>query len=383
MNSRNLFKTAHPREFIWFAPFLCIGLMALGLLRPLPHLPAPAHSRTVVDASGTPVQIETPFRGTALAWGDYAGGYLEHTRAPETLLHAGGPSKRVEFSRHVTSWIYPQALAKDSIWDASMGTHNHGPYAEAETLLAYNPGVYLVTPYDFGPLLRHLGLSVLYTLWFRKAWDEGFSQARVETALIGRPERGEALIVRYCRAFAEIRQELKPAALTSRPRVLIMGSSTNDRGLLGIKSVQHPYQRFLLCAGVKNASEGWTAEQQDAERILAMDPDMVFLVGLPNGPRPAQGPQEFMDDPRWRGLKAVKDKRVYTMPGRDSGGGGLGGLIFQPLWSRWIAEIVHPDRLPPQMREVLRARLVTEFGYRLTDDQIDFLLRMRAFYEKP
>jgi hypothetical protein len=40
-----------------------------------------------------------------------------------------------------------------------------------------------------------------------------------------------------------------------------------------------------------------------------------------------------MHDPRWRGLKAVLDKRVYTMPGTNPGGGGLAGLIFQPLWT--------------------------------------------------
>ena len=41
-----------------------------------------------------------------------------------------------------------------------------------------------------------------------------------------------------------------------------------------------------------------------------------------------------------------------------------------------MAEIAHPDRLKPETRQVLRDRLMTEFSYPLTDDQIDFLLWM-------
>ncbi len=91
---------------------------------------------------------------------------------------------------------------------------------------------------------------------------------------------------------------------------------------------------------------------------------------------PAQSPQEFMRDPRWRGLKAVVDNRVYRMPGDPNGGGGLAGLHFQPTWVRWMAEIAHPDRLQPKLRQLLREHFMTEFGYRLSDDQIDRFLHV-------
>jgi hypothetical protein len=87
-----------------------------------------------------------------------------------------------------------------------------------------------------------------------------------------------------------------------------------------------------------------------------MDPDIVFEMGY------GQTPDELMHDPRWRGLKAVLDKHVYTMPGTDPG--ALAGLI------------AYPDRLQPKLREVMHARLLTEFNYRLSEAQIDLLLRM-------
>ncbi len=219
--------TASPRELIWIAPFLCIALMALALLRPLPHFPVPARSRTVMDGGGTPVRIALPFRGTALTWGVNVAEYLEDTHAPETLLKAGGPFfDRPWFARQVASWIYPQVLEQDSIWDASGVSRGRGANAEIETHFAFDPGAYLGVTWGPVPLMRRVGLPALYVAANTKNWDEwNFSTARVVTALIGHPERGEALIARYCQAYVDLDRELHTSTLASRPRVLIMGSS--------------------------------------------------------------------------------------------------------------------------------------------------------------
>jgi hypothetical protein len=79
-----------------------------------------------------------------------------------------------------------------------------------------------------------------------------------------------------------------------------------------------------------------------------------------------------MNDPRWRDLQSVKERRVYRM----YGGGGLGGLIYQPLYDRFMAEIAHPDRLQPKLRQLIRDRIWTEFNYRLSDDEIDKMLNV-------
>ena len=279
--------TAYPRELVWLAPFLCMGLMVLSLLRPLPHFPLPSHGRTVVDAEGTPIQIERPFRGTVLTWGAWGvGGYLESTHAPETVSMAGGPWARWAFARDVLSWIYPDVLKEDRVWDTAKGDQSRRAKAEIETLFAYNPGAYLGNGGNFGmvPVLRRVGLPALYLSDpdpnKKRNWDDVmFATARVETALTEHPERGEALIARYRQAYVDLDQELHTSTLTSRPRVLIMGSSTRDKRWMYIKSIKNSYQMYLPPAGVLNASKGYTGEQQDGERILAMDPDMVFLVG--------------------------------------------------------------------------------------------------------
>jgi len=350
-------------QHTWLAPFACIGLIVLSLLRPTPNFPPPTQSRIVVDADGTSVPISLPFRGT---FDPRLSGYLEHTRAPETLLKVGDDQDRARFSKGFMSLIFPDVVKKNSLWD--VGFSGHGRYAEVETLFTYDAGAYIAV--GDTALLRRVGLPALALSWHENNWDDVcFSEARIETRLIGQPERGEALIARYKKAYADLDQELQTATLTSHLRILIMGTSSHNWRHYYVKGGHNSYQIYLPPAGLVNASEGWMGEQQDAERILAMDPDFIFEMGR------GEGLRDFENDPRWRGLKAVQDKRIYIMPGLDNESGRLAGLIFQPLWVRWMAELTHPDRLRPKLREVMRERLMSEFGYRLSDEQIDLFLR--------
>lgn len=358
------------RESKWLLAFASIALCAAALLRPPPRFPAPEHYRIVKDAAGVEVPIETPFRGSVLTWcGFGAGGYLGHTHSPGTLMSAGTAVDRERFTTEIWSRIYRQTSASDELWTGKFRRR----FAAIEAMLAYDAGAYLGACGEFGvvPSLQSIGLPALSLMWHEKNWDESlFVSARVETALIDEPERGEALIAAYKRAYAALEMELQSATLPQRPRILIMGSHHDDRGHLYVKNEKNSYQIYLPPAGVVNAANRSVAQGPDAERILLMDPDMIFLMGN------AQTPQEFANDPRWRGLKAVTNRRVYRMPGDPFGGGALAGLHFQPLWVRWMAEIAHSDRLQPRLREQLREHFVTDFGYRLTDEQIDQFLHI-------
>jgi len=378
MAYRNPLQLPHHREFAWFAPFLCVGLIISSLLRPMPRFPAPLHSRMVTDGEGIKVAVGEPFRGIVLTWGAWGvGGYLHNTRAPETVMNAGGPLARKRFAEYdIMSKVYPQVLSDDRYWDPDKGDWAQRAKSEVEGLMRYNAGAYLGNGNEMGmvPVLRRVGLPALSTAYAHATnWDEVcYSTARVETSLIGHPQLGEALIARYKQAFADIKSELHPETLPQKPRVLMMGASLKDRGYFYMKSVKNSYQIYFLPAGIINSSQGMTGERQDAERILAMDPDMIFLTGSRHNLWPTENPQEFLHDPRWQGLKAVQARRVYRVPG----GGGLGGLIFQPIYNRWMAEIAHPDRMKPLVRQLLRDRFMTEFNYRLSDDQIDDILNV-------
>jgi len=367
-------------EFLWLAPFLGIALIASGLLRPSPRFPLPAQYRTVVDAGGTPVPIALPFRGIALT--GYPNGYLENTRSPELLVYAGKPSDRRRFANDVMSWVYPEVLKNDALWNAHLFRETDSPFPEIETLLAYNPSVYLGCG---GPpdVARRVGLPVyncgvpggsfslhrpdlrtkigcglppdptqrLYPQHYVKEggyYSESylFPGLRSLSALIGNPAIAEPRIDSYCQAVLDLQQELQPSSLTHRLRVSALGE---DRG-------------NLPRAGVLDAEADFWPRGDDGERLLALDPDIIFITGLNASPR------EFMRDPRRQGLKAVLERRVYKRFG--------GGITTKPIAMRWIAEIAYPERLPPEVRQLLRDRMFASFGYRLSEDQIDEMLNV-------
>ena len=361
------------REAVWLVPFACIVLVALSTMRVPVKLPEPARGRVVVDGAGKAFRVALPFRGTVLMWGgDDVQAYLEHTRAPDTLLRAGASSDRARFKRSFMGRLYPKLAAHGWIWDRDSIFPSHGSREEIETLFQYDPSAYLGTIAGSTPLLRRLGFPALLESDHEANWDETlYSRARVEAALIGQPERGAALIARYRQAFVDLARDFPQSTLSTRPRVLIMGSY-DGRGLrtLYVKNLRNDYRIYFAPAGVVNAADQDTSERGDPERILKLNPDMIFLMGG------GQTPNDFANDVRWRGLTAVAARRVYRMPGTPDGGGGLAGLVFQPLWVRWMAELAHPDRLQPKLRSLLRERVLREFSYRLSDDQIDDFLHL-------
>jgi hypothetical protein len=365
------------QEVLWLVPFVCIALIAFGLLRPLPHFPLPEQYRTVVDGGGVPVHMALPFRGIALAKNSFANSYLENTRSPELLVVADKPSG-------VMSWVYPELLKKESLWNTRLFLKTDSPYTEVENLLAFDPSVYVGCG---GPpdLVRRIGLPVFncggspamrkrsglpdlkskvgcgsppdsleshYPANYVKGggyYSEGylFPGLRLYSALVGHPEQAEPRIDAYCQLVAELRQELQPSTLVSRPRVQALGEDGAN------------FPR----AGIVNAEVDRKIPGDDAERLLIMDPDMIFITAL------KASPQKFMDDPRWQGLKAVRERRIYWRPGIPEW--WAGGMTFKPIAMRWMAELAHPDRLQPNVREMLRDRMMSEFGYRFSEDQID------------
>jgi ABC-type Fe3+-hydroxamate transport system substrate-binding protein len=359
------------RELVWLAPFLCIAFIAAGLLRPLPRFPLPANYRTVVDAGGTPVHIALPFRGIALATNSFANSYLENTRSPSLLVYADKPGG-------VMSWVYPEVLKRESLWNTKLFAKTDSPYTEVERLLAFDPSVYVgcggprdlvvrigLPVYNCGgsdDLRRRRGLPDLASKVgcgtppdpmrsrYPKRWgyytEAGlFPGVRTYSALIGHPELAEPRVDAYCQAVADLREELQPSTLTGRPHVLAEGESPGN----------------LPRAGIIDATMVRKIPGDDAESLLVMNPDMIFL--------PQGTPRDFVRDPRWQGLKAVRDRRVYRRPGLMEW--WAGGLTFKPVVMRWMAEVAHPERLQPRVRRILRDRMLNEFGYRFTEDQID------------
>ncbi len=367
-------------EALWLAPFLCVGLMSLGLFRTLPHFPPPAHSRTVTDITGKAVHIAMPFRGIVLTPTNFPGTFLEDTHSPGLLSYAGNSGLRKYVAKGATTWVFPQIL-DSKLWNDRLFRATASPFTEIESLMACSPSVYVGCggPPDF---VRRVGLPVfncgsmpereLHASFLYRRVSCGsrpdlrrayypesylFPTLRSYSALIGNPDFAEMRVAAFCKAIDDLQADLHPSSLTHSPRAWVQGEENGTLARAGIVDATRP--------GVV-AAKTRKYNPDDPEQLLAMDPDMIFLVN--------EGPKEFDRDIRWQGLRAVRERRVYRRPGQLEW--WTAGVLFKPVETRWLAEIAHPDHLQPKVRQLLRDGMLDEFGYRLTEEQIDLQLHV-------
>jgi hypothetical protein len=369
-----MMRSERVREVLFLVPLFCIAVMACGLFRPLPHLPRLAQSRTVQDATHTAVAVGDPFPGVVLTSPPLPPTFLTVTRSPQSLLIAGGTgfiSSRERFSRSPLSWVYPQVLKQDKYWDLKGVLAGHGEFAVVENYLAFDQGAaYLGTQGGPMRLLRSVGLPALYVNVEPQNLDEQqFSQARVMSAVVGDPARGEELVARYHQAMEEIKAELRPNEITHKLRVAYVGASAKTSKGVSVEMSRARGDVDTPRAGLINADDDFAAatKRGDAERLLATDPDMILLIGGENA-------QEFFHDSRWQGLKAVQQARVYNWIGPGLGSADPVHIVFGPAMTRWKAELGYPERLQPKLRQIFAERFRSELGYRLSEDQIDLLV---------
>ena len=357
-----LLKFLHPSDLIWFVPLACLGLLSLAPLRPSPSFPPPANARLVTDAAGTKVAVPPEARA-ALKYGPTD--FLEVTHAPALVARAGATMFRERFATGIVSKIYPEVLANESLW--------RGDDETIEAILAQDHGEVYFSGGEDLVNLRKLGLIALSQSSHPRTRDAYLeSETSVTNAALGQPELGSQLYARYQIAFAALARDLNPGPDLERPSVLGMGSSRTDWRYIWVGSPETSrYEQEEERVWDRNASDGLSAKgrQQDSERILLMDPDFIFVSG--------ETPAEFQQDRRWAGLKAVAAHHVY-LGVRDlrTSMVGVSGLDFGPVWARWKAELLHPERLSPQTRAALTRHFHQEYGYQLTEDVLDDLLRV-------
>jgi ABC-type Fe3+-hydroxamate transport system substrate-binding protein len=368
------------RESIWLVPLVCLGLISLSLLRPYPVIFSPFRGTTITitDAVGKEVQVPSPPQGVMSVW---LRSYLPKTHAPGQLLRLGSARDRKGFADTIPSWIYPELL-DEHYWN--------GTPQNLESILGEDrPGALYFGSLWIGGMkfesteLRELGLTAVTTsplpvspaLLAQQGMIEQeyhmFADIRAMNSALGQHEFGEKLIAAYLEGMAQLKDELQPDAVPEAewPRVLGMGALSNDGSRIFVSEGGNPRLASPRLAS-RDSIQGRKAmgRLQDAERILTINPDIILLYVGESG--------EFYRDPRWRGLKAVRERRVYTNnPNFHGYGHDIDNI---PISSRWLAEIYHPGRLLPQTRKRIREHYQLRYGYDMDDEHIDKLLQIRA-----
>jgi iron complex transport system substrate-binding protein len=187
--------------------------------------------------------------------------------------------------------------------DCTLGTTPEVIARAVEVLTAMGiPAVVLRSPADY----RGRGLETL-----REEID-------VLGRLFGNEREAAALAQELDDAQAEVQGRLQGIPDAQRPRALYLGLASGARSSGGAAYVwgTDTAESWMLerLVGARNAYRGPGARVLlNAEQILALDPDVIFLP-TSSGYHP---PRELSEAPYFRDLqqlRAVREKRVYALP---------------------------------------------------------------------
>jgi len=187
--------------------------------------------------------------------------------------------------------------------------------AEKEKIIALGPDLVLVADWKEREFIQSLRDAKIPVFVFKDPSSFVMVKSLVTqlAALVGEPNRGRELLAALEKRLGAVAAKVGSLPASRRQTVLFYGfsASTFARGT--------SFDDVAVRAGVVNLAtkvglSGWP--QLSKEKILELDPDLIVLPNWSYDGKndPTRFHDEFVSDPVFASLKAVKNKRVFVMP---------------------------------------------------------------------
>ncbi|MFO7693494.1 MAG: ABC transporter substrate-binding protein [Vicinamibacterales bacterium] len=304
----------------------------------------PAVTRVVHDMRGVAVEVPAALTRVATINDGFVESVMTRLGAIRALVAVGSSAQQ-----RAWEYSYPTGDGRSFSITNGMGTMRalhpwmaglpcasvtSGDAINYETLAAARPQVVVLRAGDctvgtapevvarIVDVLQAMGIPVVVIRSPTDHRGEGLHTLRREIAVLGRlfvNEREAAALARELEdAEAEVRTRLAGITAAEAPRVLYLGLASGARLAGGAAYVwgTDTAESWMIerIVGARNAYRGPGARVLlNAEQILALDPDVIFLP-TSTGYHP---PRELAEAPRFRELqrlRAVRERRVYALP---------------------------------------------------------------------
>ena len=288
------------------------------------------------------------------------------------LLYAVAPDRLVGWTRAPSAEeqaYLPQRYARLPTVGRLTG---RGNTANVETVLAEKPDVIL----DYGGVTQTYAsladrvqtqTQVPYVLLDGRL-GEIPRAVRLVADLCGAADHGQK-VARYAeQLLADV--DRRVARVASRPRVYYARSANGLETARGRSITTESLERLGARNVVESADEGGLATV-GLEQVLAWDPDVIVTVN-------AAFAAGVGRDPAWRGLRAVRERRVvlaplWPFPWIDSP-----PSVNRLIGLKWLGSVLYPAEFRDDLRAEARA-FYDLFYHRVPDDkQLDALLPRRG-----
>ncbi|MDR3436089.1 ABC transporter substrate-binding protein [Telmatospirillum sp.] len=333
--------------------------LAIALARPPIRLAEPSGGRQIEDSRHRTISVATPFPGSMLLFPPLMAEYFLATAAPETVL-ATTSINRASLDGGLLDSVFP------GIGKLAANRTFPTPHAvNLEAAMAARPGAIFIMAW-LAPPLDAIGLPTV-AVGSAPREEMIFANAQLFAKTAGRPDRAATLIRAYQQAMTDVAGEVEALGDKERPSLLDLTIMAD--GGIRVQGPQSLSSRLMARAGGRNAlTSGISAPRLSAEHILSLNPDVILLA--PNSATTSA--KTVADTAPWNIFPASRHSRVYRQPNGIAS--GLGGIIESPLEVRWLAELLHPDRLAPRLRGLMAETYRGNLQFSPSEDQLDHAL---------
>ena len=347
-----------------------------------------AAARRVTDMRGVVVTVPAPLTRVATIDDGFVEGVMTRLGVVRTLVGIASNSLQ-----RTWSFSYPARNGRSFAVADGMGTMRalHPWMADLpcascggsdainyETIAAARPEVVILrvgdctigtSPEVVARTVDILGAMGVPVVVLRSPADyrgQGLESLRAEIdvlgRLFGREREAAALSDELSAAEARVRARVEAVPDAARPRVLYLGLSSGARSsggaayVWGIDTTESWMIERII--GARNAYRGPGARVLlNAEQILALDPDVIFLP-TSSGYHP---PSELIEAPYFRELqrlRAVRERRVHALPWTPD---NCARRLEYPIDLLIMAKGAYPDRF----RDIAVDQWALEFYQRI------------------
>jgi iron complex transport system substrate-binding protein len=333
-----------------------LGIGAVFWLCSLVAAPVAAQGREITDMSGRRVEVPDRIRHIYAMTHSFP---LITAIAPDLLAGVASPMP-----------LKPEVLEFLPPGMARLPLLGGGGDANLEKLKASGIDVAFgwTTPSEQYPVkqLNRIGVPVVFIDVDRLAQYPG--TFRFLGRLLHREARGELLAKTLEAISARVHDATAAIPASQRPRVYY--AETID-GLTSQCDVSDRAEIIPL-AGGRNAlhcdKTAITADHYaiDLETLLAIDPDVIVT-------RFGKTAETIKTDARWQRLRAVRNNKVYAVPNLPFNWFDRPPSFMRVLGAEWLANKLHPDRYPADMREEARRFYRIFYDKELAEGDLDKL----------
>jgi len=338
--------------------FLATGLLA-GLAAAAPRAHAQAR-RSFTDAAGRVVELPAKIARV------YAAGppasILLFALAPEKLLGWTTPFRQEERPYVAQKYVDLPVLGRLT---------GRGGSANIEALLGAKPDLVI----DYGsvrPTYASLADRVqaqtgIPYLLIDGSFDLMPRAFRELGGMLGETARGEEW-ARYAeRTLAEVAARVAGVPPAKRPRVYYgRGPQGLDTGLAG--SINMEVIERVGAVNVAAAAGQGSLARVSIEQVLGWNPEVIVTID-----------RNFFDavwkDPLWKGVRAVRDGRVFLSPNVPYGWIDFPPSINRLIGLRWLGHVLYPQVFGEDLRPVVADFYRRAYHQTPSAAQLDALLK--------